>query len=37
MPLSMSGYSITMRPESLEEYSFPNGMARKTELNNNTK
>ena len=37
MPPSMAGYSITMKPESLEEYNFPNGMAWKTELNNNTK
>ena len=37
MPPSMAGYSITMKPESLEEYNFPNGMAWKTELNNKTK
>lgn len=37
MPPSAAGYSITMKPESLEAYSFPNGLAWKTELNNYTK
>lgn len=32
MPPSMAGYSITMRPESLAEYSFPNGSYWKKEL-----
>ena len=27
MPPSAPGYSITMRPESLDEYEFPNGQA----------
>ena len=27
MPPSIPGYSITMKPESLEKYSFPNGKA----------
>ncbi|WKX76756.1 L-fuconate dehydratase [Zobellia laminariae] len=32
MPPSMAGYSITMKPESLAEYSFPNGSYWKKEL-----
>ena len=32
MPPSMAGYSITMKPESIEEYSFPNGSFWKEEL-----
>jgi L-fuconate dehydratase len=32
MPPSMAGYSITMKPESLEEYSFPNGSFWREEL-----
>jgi L-fuconate dehydratase len=27
MPPSAPGYSIEMKPESLEEYEFPNGSA----------
>jgi len=37
MPPNMSGYNRKMRLESLEDYSFPRGMAWKTELNNKTK
>ncbi|MBU2945391.1 L-fuconate dehydratase [Zobellia uliginosa] len=33
MPPSMAGYSITMKPESLAEYSFPNGSYWEKELN----
>ena len=32
MPPSMAGYSITMKPESLAEYSFPNGSYWEKEL-----
>ena len=32
MPPSMAGYSITMKPGSIEEYSFPNGSFWKEEL-----
>jgi L-fuconate dehydratase len=27
MPPTMPGYSITMKPESLDEYEFPDGKA----------
>ncbi len=32
MPPTMAGYSITMKPESIEEFSFPNGSFWKEEL-----
>jgi L-fuconate dehydratase len=32
VPPSLPGYSITMKPESLEEYSFPNGSFWREEL-----
>lgn len=35
MPPTMAGYSITMKPESLEEYSFPKGGFWKEELRSN--
>ncbi|TRZ42298.1 L-fuconate dehydratase [Robertkochia solimangrovi] len=37
MPPKLPGYSITMKPESLNEYSFPDGAYWKNEMDENTK
>lgn len=34
MPPKMAGYSITMKPESLKKYGFPNGLAWKAKSSN---
>jgi len=37
MPPSLPGYSITMKQDSIEKYSFPNGEFRKNEIINTKK